>query len=231
MNSVRKHSIEIAAVVVALVSAAGALWAVLEADQANDAADAVARQQQAFEADVEERESAPVLAPDVEPELRGKPIRVPTDRGTFTKNRAERLLVHIIQNRPADEPTPQIVVPMRNVGAGLAVVPVTLSFPTTCPVEPPKRDLPVFESGQGGRYLGPSNILPGESRQLSFSPLAGQRPEPYFRALKATGELSLLVFYTDLLGRRLRWTCVTYQRGKRTDSWSVVYPYYGDKPR
>jgi hypothetical protein len=203
------------------ISSAAAIFAYVQAGNADKDADRASKAQQAFAAEVEERESAPVLAPDVEPSLQGDSVTVATAYGTIEKQRAERLFV-------SKTGQPQIIMPVRNVGSGLAIIPVTVAFPRACPSQP-TGEPPVLES-RVTKYLGPYNVPPGESRQLAFAPLRGESSRPYLAARTAT-RLSLMVLYTDLLGRRLRWTCVDYTRPTRGDSWSVEYPYYGDRER
>ena len=203
----------------AVASVIAALAAIYVAVDANTQAGHTEAAQRSFTAEIEERESAPVLAPDVEPRLYAKPVTVPTDVGTVKKRRAERLFVN--------PDTPQVIVPMRNVGDGVAVIPVTVSFRDDCPGTPD--GIPPLLRKRRAGYLGPYNIPAGESRQLSFGPL-DRHPKsarPYVDARRAT-DLHLMVLYTDLLGRKLRWTCVSYTRPKATASWSVKYPYYDD---
>jgi hypothetical protein len=174
--------------------------------------------QRAFAREVEERQSAPVLAPDIEPAAMGRTISVATNYGTRTK-RAERMNVF------HENGVFQIIMPMRNVGNGVAVVPFTVTFARTCPAKPAASERLARTQI---RYLGTYNVPPGESRQLAFA-ANDQDRLLYSRATTAT-RLNLMVIYTDLLGHRVRWTCVTYKRPRHGSAWSVEYPYYGERP-
>jgi len=219
-------------VVAASVAAIVAIFSYLDSRDAKEEATRATEAQRAFEAEVEERQSVPVLAPDVEPELHGKAVTVPTALGTVKKPRAERLYVSPDLGKPGkSRPKPQIIMPMRNVGDGVAIINVSVKFQHSCNKAPPPKDPLVLARGQT-RYLGYYNVPPRESRQLAFAPLKDDRSAhaPYLKARSAT-RLHLMVIYTDLLGRKLRWTCVDYTRPSSGASWSVKYPYYGDVDR
>jgi hypothetical protein len=216
----------------AVATLAVAVVAFFVARSADREAARTAKAQRVFEAEIEERQAAPVLAPDVEPELQGKDVKVATSYGKVSK-RAERLNFIEADDfvKPHQEKgiPPMIIVPMRNVGDGVAVIPGKPSFPASCP-QAPTREPPALET-LGTRYLGAYNVPPGESRQLDFAFAAqdGDRRADYVAASGKT-EVSLMVVYTDLLGRRLRWTCVNYTRDPG-EAWAVDYPFYGDRER
>ena len=220
--------INAAASAATVVVAVSALFVALAADrQASRTADA----QRAFQKQVEERQSAPVLAPGVEPELTAKRVTVASGWGTVANRRAERLMF-VSGDEETGAPA-RVVMPMRNVGEGVAVVPGQVVLTETSCQDRQFRaqergsrvriEKPTAFKVYGTRYLGPYNIPPGESQQLAFE-LDATDPESYL--WKGDQRLvSLRIAYTDLLGRRLRSTCVDYRRGRR-GSWSVFYPFY-----
>lgn len=114
--------------------------------------------------------------------------------------------------------------PMRNVGNGIAVVPFTVQFAPTCPAAP---GASARLTSQQIRYLGTYNVPPGETRQLVFA--ANDQDRRLYSKATAATRLHLMVIYTDLLARRVRWTCVSYTRPRHDSAWSVEYPYYGER--
>jgi hypothetical protein len=170
--------------------------------------------QQEFQQQIEERQSAPRLAPGVELSQRGKEITVFADSGGTIDKRAERLLV---ERRPPY----RIVMPMRNIGLGVAIM-LQREFPTPvskCP-DPSARLSGDLEA------LGYYNIPAGQSDQLIFRPYTKRRISEY-RAASQALKLNLLLKYTDVLQRQLRWSCVRYTRPSPTEAWSIEEPFYG----
>ena len=170
----------------------------------------VVEAQAQFQAEIEERQSAPLLVPGVEINDRGKYITVFTESGPVGK-RADRLLI-------VEDPG-RLIIPMRNVGEGVAIllrervkaIPSCADAPSYTVIPP-----------RGLERLGHYVVRPGESEQLSYL------STEYGRLVDLT-DLSLLVRYTDAIGRKLRWTCVHYSRGTGQRGWSVAEPVYGER--
>jgi hypothetical protein len=173
-----------------------------------------ARQQAQFQTNIEERQSAPRLTPGVRLSDRGKMITVYPDSGGRIRKRADRLTIE--RNPPY-----RIVMPVRNVGLGVAILlQEYVSTVETC--HPPPGALDRADVERLGFYA----LKAGDTDQLVYLP----RPE-FAEVYHAAGEalnVNLLLRYTDVLGRKLRWTCVSYARSGRHESWAVAEPVYGD---
>jgi hypothetical protein len=183
----------------------------------------------------EREQSAPVLAPETPPEIRGRPIPVTTQYEKVRK-RADRLLVRTSGRG-------HVIVPMRNGGSGIAL---TVGLPVLvqdCDREPAA--LPSSAVGLLGTYSLPSG---------AYDQLAYFQPKPsLFRAgsvevdgkrfwygwdyvnfgkrPKPTSQ-KLLLWYTDGARRKLRWTCTTYSRQEATPygrQYAVSQQIYGSK--
>jgi hypothetical protein len=192
----------------ALLVACGALgWSAFTWIQQNQVEDRQAR----FQRDVEERQSAPLLVPGVAPGERGRRITVPI------KKRAGELK---ISAKP-----PRIVMPMRNVGEGVAVLFLEYALPVSaCPHPGASLPRPRYAPKGTTYYV----IEPGQSEQLSY--LAPPRLPGLIHAYRnasTSRHVRLLLRYSDFLGHRVRWTCASYARDNRRHSWSVVIVVYG----
>jgi hypothetical protein len=176
----------------------------------------IADAQAAFEREVEERQSAPLLVPGAELRDRGRRISVYIGSG-FLRKRAEQLFV---EERPA-----RLVLPVRNVGEGVAILlreyvhPILSCADTASYTAIPPRGL---------ERLGYFAIRPGESDQLTYLAPGPRIGAEYGRASKAS-ELSLPIRYTDSLGRKLRWTCVRYTHRNAQSGWHVASMAYGER--
>lgn len=233
---------EIIALVIAgislVVAGAGAVVAYLgwtHANEVDDQRKMDAKKQARFERQVEERQSAPLLAPGVEPSMKTRRgVAIASSSGDFAKPVAADLLW--------GDGT-QLVVPVRNVGAGLASLngsqPV---FLRNCGKEPRSLD-PRRKPSRGGYY----NIPPGESFQLLYhlrpkperqsdqsakeyqqARKSWERRDGHYRTVAKQGGIEhLLISYTDLLGRRWRWSCFDYTRPNGRVRWSLRSATYG----
>lgn len=220
-----KDLIAVISVGVAVISVGVAIVSLILAAKAQRRSGSIADRQQTLESQIAERESAPLLVPGVEPGLRlgRRRIQLVGSRKQVVKY-TNFLLIHWT---PGAEPF--IVVPVRNVGEAVAIV---LDEPAR--VVPECTHTPREErlSRSGVERLGFYVVRPGESEQLGYSPRgpnAARIEEQYkeaFRALK----VSILIRYTDQLGRKIRWTCITYTRGSLHQlRWSVAKPVYGER--
>jgi hypothetical protein len=214
-------------------SAVIAIWALV---QANETAERQSR--------LEREQSAPVLAPETPPEVRGKRITVHTQYRKIRK-RADRVLV-----RRDPDGRGHVIIPMRNGGAGIAL---TVGLPVVvedCLQQPDA--LPPSAAGLLGTYALPS----GASDQLAyFQPRGRRRHAPRYESgsvevdgkrrsygwnyarysrTDQQGKLNLLLWYTDGARRKLRWTCTTYNRQERSSrkdgyQYAVEQQIYGSK--
>lgn len=210
----------------ALVSVGLALWALIQSEHTAD-------DQNRFERDIEERQSAPVLAAGTELRQRGK-RRVVYTENARVKKRADRLLI--------DSNAGRVVMPVRNTGQGVATLIREYAFVVRdCVNEPDKWDLPPHRE-----RLGFYAVRPGESEQLGY--LTPQTPRQFLELARQTRKRSytdysrvgkegkpfnLVVRYTDALVRKLRWTCVSYKLAKRRgdlSEWSMESQIYDDRP-
>jgi hypothetical protein len=186
----------------------------------------ISSQQKNLERQVEERQAAPLLVPGVQ-----QPDRL--GRRTFqianSYKRVEKLSNFLMIREPQQrEREPFIVVPVRNVGTGVAILlNEEVRVVDNCKTKS-RRQLDPDLKERLGYYV----VRPGESEQLYYAPRgddAVEVTEEYEKANTAT-RVTLLIRYTDQLLRRLRWTCVTYTRGGRRDPrWSIEKPVYGDR--
>ena len=220
-----------------LVSVAFAGWALQKSNETAKAQEAARGDQADFQRRAEEEQSAPLLAPETPPRLRGRTIRVTTQYATLHK-RADRLFL--------DRVGPRLAIPVRNGGAGIAL---TVGLPILvedCAREP--RALPAPTVGLLGTYVIPT----GESDQLAYlqpKPGAkgfvaghvrvagrsrwygwdyktfGTKPRPAAR--------KVLLWYTDGAQHQLRWTCTSYvpARGSHgAAQYAVESQIYGHRP-
>jgi hypothetical protein len=186
-----------------------------------------ARDQQDLQAEVEERQSAPLLVPGVEQEMRLKRRRFQIV-GSHRQVVKLANFLRIYWDPGAPELEPYIVVPMRNAGEAVAIVlDEEARLVRDCDNARRRR------LGRSGvERLGFYVIRPGESEQLYYAPRGSDavRVAEEYRAASDEEEVSVLVRYTDQLGLKIRWTCVTYTRdGSNDEYWSVSKPVYGER--
>ena len=98
---------DLVALAFTVVSVTFAGWALKKSDETARAQKAAGRDQAEFQHRAEEEQSAPLLAPETPPRLRGRTIRVTTQYATLHK-RADRLFL--------DRAGPRLVIPVRNGG-------------------------------------------------------------------------------------------------------------------
>jgi hypothetical protein len=212
--------IAIGSVVVALGSLAFAVVAQRESSSTS-------KDQQELQRQVEERASAPLLIPGVEPEQRLGKRRFQI-AGSYKEvvKLANFLRIYWDPRKPSAEP--YIVVPVRNVGEAIAIV-----------LDEEARVVRDCQTVRGRRLnrrgverLGFYVVRPGESEQLYFAPRgddASVVAAEYKQASDAL-EVNVLVRYTDQLGQKIRWTCIGYTRGSEHDPrWSVAKPVYEER--
>jgi hypothetical protein len=213
---------------IAVASALLAFASVVVAVVALSQSSSTAREQQELQREIEERQSAPLLVPGVEHEMRLKRQRfqiVGSHRQVVKL--ANFLRIYWDPKKPEEEP--YIVVPMRNAGEAVAIVLDEEARLIRDCDHARRRRL----SRSGVERLGFYVIRPGESEQLYYAPRGHDAPQvaEEYRAASDEQEASVLVRYTDQLGRKIRWTCVTYTRGGPDDEyWSVSKPVYGERP-
>lgn len=210
-----KPALVIAALAAALASAAFAGVALKCSADANSRQEKAADRQAQFERDVEERQSAPLLVPGVEPNERRRTITYPLIK------EAGRLMISK-ENGP-----PRMVIPMRNVGAGAAIGFLEYAHVLSNCKQAPA----LLEPPQGGlRGLGYYVVRPGESEQLYYiAPRRLPQLRSEYRRAAGSLDVNVLVRYTDFRGRRLRWTCVRYTRERSAGAWLVASVAYGDR--
>jgi hypothetical protein len=177
------------------------------------------REQDRFQRAIEERQSAPLLVPGIEPDQRGKEITLYPEIGEPFRKVADRLVI--------DEKYggTRIVIPMWNAGLGVAILMGSVSVMPDCTKSLAGMASPGHLLGRKdvGYYVVPS----GESEQLKyFQPRFTSLGKQYRKAADAM-TVNMLVRYTDLLRRRLRWTCVTYTRADTHSDWSLAQSSYG----
>lgn len=212
---------------IAIVSAVVAIVSVAVAFAAQRESSSTAEDQQALQRQIEERASAPLLVPGVEPEQRLGRKRFQI-AGSYKEVVKLANFLHISWDPRNPEAEPYIVVPVRNVGEAVAIVlDEEARVVSDCQTVKGRR-----LNRRGVERLGFYVVRPGESEQLYFAPRgddASAVAAEYKKASRAL-EVSLLVRYTDQLGRKIRWTCIGYTRGfKRDRRWSVAKPVYGER--
>lgn len=159
--------------------------------------------QRAIAREIDERQAAPVLVGGVERPLRGRRIRVVPETGAQFRKPAERLLWD----------AEKLVIPVRNVGAGTAVLPFSRVWfdednrqcEGPLSVVTGARVWDWEEKFRAGYYV----VRPGESWQLIYREPADEDWEQMSQKMSVT----FLLRYTDALGWFARWTCLSYTRG------------------
>jgi hypothetical protein len=169
------------------------------------------RNQRDFQDQVEERSSAPVLAAGVEPAKRLGEARVRTQLGVIRKPAQSP----VIRRRGG---VVRLIVPVWNVGGGLAVVRKAVPLQDCEAARAKEVDKPL----QKLRRLGYYNVAAGTSEQLVY-PITADAAD------RATTSLFVLVRYTDPLVRRDRWTCIEWARGGPSRDWNLVTQNYNDR--
>jgi hypothetical protein len=228
---------DVLGLVFTLASVAFAGWALYKSNETAKAQRAASDDQADFQRRAEEEQSAPLLAPETPPGVRGKKIRVTTQYATVHK-RADRLFL--------DRKGPRFVIPVRNGGAGIAL---TVGLPVLvedCDQEP--RTLPAPTVGLLGTYVIPT----GESDQLAylqpkrtatgFEPgrvrVAGRSrwygwDYKHFGTKPTPATRKVLLWYTDGAQHELRWTCTSYIPAKGSaggSQYAVESQIYGHRP-
>jgi hypothetical protein len=164
-------------------------------------ADARAR----FDRAVEERQSAPLLI-------------------TYRREQVPDALV-------TGSSPPEIRVRVRNVGEGVAAL--TREYATLvadCGRTPGLLGDPLSGLERASYYV----VRPGESQSLVYHPRPAEEDHrnlvKQYRWASGATHLNVLLRYTDLLGRRLRWTCLSFSRRENDDPWSYAAAFYDDRP-
>ena len=141
-----------------------------------------------------------------------------------------------------DAKHPRLVMPMRNAGEGVAILTQEFPIPVeTCAEDAIARTAPSKEELERQGLFGRLSfyvIRPGESEQLAYRPTENNYPELIEKYRKAAdaAEVNLILRYTELLTRKLRWTCVRYTRSKPKNpntpprgGWSASDALYGEE--
>jgi hypothetical protein len=199
-----------------VVSAGLALVSIAVAGLALHSSQRTEDEQEEFQREIEERQSAPLLVPGVELGLRGKQITFGTESGQVTKY-AHRLLTQ-------EDPL-LVVIPMRNAGEGVAI----LLFEFFQKVDDCITDPPRLLLERRVDLLGYYVVSPGDSEQLSYRPRDGEERRLFRELARAYPDLRLVLRYTDIHRRKLRWTCVVYHRATPGGGWSLRRPVYGER--
>lgn len=179
----------------------------------------------------QENEAAPVLIASATPGAGDQPIVVHPTYGTAITKPADQLYVE-----PFGESGARIVMPIRNVGAGVASIYGRPMILTSCAHA--KVVAAVHVPGLQGTYV----LESGETDQLGFLEPAtvpgGEGPYYDYRRLTATTQffLHILMRYQDVAGTTIEWTCATYQFRSRVRTrhrgtlWTTYSEYYSKPP-
>lgn len=223
--------LNVIAAIASAIAAGAAVWVAHEALHAQDKGLAL------------ERESAaPLLIPGTPSDARGTSIRVATTYGSVSK-RADALL--------AQSQADQLIVPMRNAGAGAALavgVPLIVGNCGSEAAALAQAGKERFIGRPGTAALGPGDSgqtifrIPVSSRRRSVAGTTKRLPWNYdYPSLARTPSkvhpvyTNLLVWYTDLARDKLRWTCVEYRlvisrdRDQQSE-WINIAQNYGEAP-
>jgi hypothetical protein len=201
-----------ASAVIALSALGVSIYAENRASNVHEDQDKIAKSQLKLQRQVEERQSAPSLDPGVEPRINTqgpRKIALNTPYGVLHKRPSD---LYFTEDR--------IVIPVYNIGAGVAAVQGGPGFLDTCTEDTVDRTTdPGSVKPSMIRRTGYYNVPPGTSLQLRFE---AQDRLQEFREASREKRLNLILFYTDHpLGRRLRWSCFEYLRFSRRGPWGL----------
>ena len=181
----------------------------------------------------QENEAAPVLIASAAPDAGGQPIVVYPTYGPAITKPADQLYVEPLRGSGA-----RIVMPIRNVGLGVASVYGRPMILTSCAPRsvaaavhiPVLQGTYVLESGEtdqlGFLQPPPANVPGGEWHYYDYR---------LFTATKRSS-LHMLIRYQDVAGTTIDWTCAKYIFGSRMRTrhrgtlWTTYAEYYSKPP-
>lgn len=199
----------------------------------------LSNQQTRLQESVEARASSPILAALMPPARRGAPlVAVSTIAGRKEKYRHRPLPVRAklqwmraprackdywLQHggAVAQPECWELVMPVRNIGEGMAAVHSVKALTDCGPAADAYMDVPLSPKAMAARRLGVFNVLPGGSEQIVWD----MQPPDGRRAV-GTRTLYVIVRYTDFHVQSDRWTCIVW-RGKY---WTFDSQFAGERP-